>query len=442
MTCRIVAAVLLLVSVAAGDVLVLDDGEHVAGEVRRVREPARDGFVVSMGDGERFIDVRRVVRHVVGRDDLEPATRPGGTRDQQRLASLRRATERLDDPAVAVAKYQKFLEDALTPAVVAEASRERDEWQRRLDAGLVLHGTRWMTVTDRDADVAAAIERVNAARQAVADGQTDAIDLVGELLGHPTTDISGRYLLGVLALQRNELAPARQHFDAVRGVVPEHAPTLLNLGFIQSEIGRPELAAVFAADAAAAAPGVAATLDNLHELLALLDDEQRQARHALRAASLLEQHDPALQATRAAEGLKRWGSDWIDIETYNEFQAEKAILDAEFSELKQQYDAVIAEAEANARRIDSNRAFMTRLEQNSVRRDAAGNLVRIPLPASYYEAERETAELQRQQQELQDEARSLDRDGAAIRQKMPRPTLRGHLVSVGAEGVPVLLPDK
>ncbi|MEM7809197.1 MAG: hypothetical protein AAF561_13900, partial [Planctomycetota bacterium] len=109
---RILLATLLLAGVASGDVLVLDDGSNLAGEVERVREPGRDGYVVKADGKERFVRIERVVRHVVGRDTIDDAN-DAASLDAQRLASLRRVVQRLDDPAMAVAKYEEFLKTAL-----------------------------------------------------------------------------------------------------------------------------------------------------------------------------------------------------------------------------------------------------------------------------------------------------------------------------------------
>ncbi|MEM1011568.1 MAG: tetratricopeptide repeat protein [Planctomycetota bacterium] len=436
---RILLATLLLAGVTSGDVLVLDDGSNLAGEVERVREPGRDGYVVKADGKERFVPIERVVRHVVGRDTIDDAD-DAASLDAQRLASLRRVVQRLDDPAMAVAKYEEFLKTALLPDVVFEASRERDTWQRRVDQGLIRHGDAWLTPAERDADVQAALGRVDLARQAVAIEDAQARVLVESLLGHPTTDVSGRYLQGVLDLSAGQLASARQHFASVRDDVPDHAPTLLNLAFIQAELGRPERAAVFAADAAEAAPETRVTLDNLHELLAMLSADQLQQRHARRAVRLLDRYEPALRAIQAERGLSRWGSDWIDQATADQFAAERAELQAEFDTLKEQFDELVGDIDLNARRIADNERFLERIERNSVARDASGNLVRVPLPESYYDVQRENQQLQRDQARLRTEADALDQQGAALRAKMPQPTYRGRLFSVGAEGVPVILP--
>ena len=428
---------LCVASVAPADVLVLTSGEEVAGDVRRTIDRGRDGYLVTDADGnERFVRLDRVLRHVIGRDTVDPPTSaPGASEDAVRLESLRRATSGLEDIGLILSKYDDFLDNALDPAVVIAANADRRTWQRRLDEGFVKVGDDWLTPADRDARLATTLAQIDAARQAVEQDAVDADALVQDLLAEPLTQPAGAYLSGCLALRAGELSSARQHFERVRAIVPDHAPTLVNLAAVQARLDRPERATWFMAEAVEAAPDRRAVLDRAAELLHLLTGERD--RNAERLATAFERHDAVLRRQMEGEGLYRYGATWIDADRQRALEAERAGVEQEVAALKQQYDALAAEVRLIDREMSANAATMRQIEAQSTIRDPDGRLIRLPLPADHARLEAENRRLALDRQRLATEAGALEAEASQKRQAIEGGAYLGEVQPIGAEGVPV-----
>ncbi len=133
---------LLLVAVTAhADVINLTDGTKVEGKIQRTS----DGWTVTQKDGTVQIIAADKVASIEasrGGDDISVS--------QDRLASLRRVAEHLSDLQDIINRYKKFIEQAGDQSVVAEANKDLQMWQGRLDQGLVKLGDGWITADERD----------------------------------------------------------------------------------------------------------------------------------------------------------------------------------------------------------------------------------------------------------------------------------------------------
>ena len=125
-----------------------------------------------------------------------------------------------------------------------------------------------------------------------------------------------------------------------------------------------------------------------------------------------------------------------------ELEAIQKEIDAAVAVLREEYDDLGRDVQRIDDRIASNETYMRRLAANSVGRDAQGNLVQLPLPPEYYNAQRENEELARERQRLGAPAAQLDQAAARERAKMPRPPYTGRLTPINEDGVPVTLPPE
>ncbi len=436
---KILTAALLLslaASTATGDVLVLIDGEQIVGEVRREHRNGQDGYLVSIGNEQRFIRLDRVRRHVIGRDTVEaPEPLGDASEDAIRLESLRRATAGLTDIDLTLKKYDAFLDDAMDAAVVIAANADRRQWELRQVGGFVKVGDDWMTPADRQTLLAAALARIDDARQAVSQDAADALPLVESLLADPLTQPAGAYLSGVVALQAGQLSTARQQFERVRAVNPTHAPTLVNLAVIQTQLGRPERATWFMAEAIAAASDRRSVLDAAAELLNMLDEPRD--RNAEKLAAVFAEHDKTMQQQLKEQGLYRYGGIWIDAERRKAIEEEQAEVEAAVGELKSQYDTLAQEIRLIEREVSANEAAMRQIEIQSTVRDAEGRLIRLPLPAEFGRLQADNERLIVDRNQLVAQATQLENEAQQLRQAVDRGSFTGKMEPVGADGVPV-----
>ena len=436
------AALIATAGVAMGDVLVLLDGERVAGKVT----PASDaegnrGYRVALDDGiERWVDAALVEQVLIGASDDEGA----GDGASPRLASLRRSVQNTADLGAIIRKYEAFLRqaDAGTPDATAAAA-ELETWRGRLRDGHVRLGREWVSPAERDRRLASALGRLNEARLLVKAGDLqEAARLARELADEEASAAGGEYLLGVLAVGRDDIAAARGHFRNVHEREPTHVPTLVNLAALQANFGQPQRAMWFLVEAMQTSPGNEPVLNSALEALRLLEPDERDEKNAQRALALFEQQEADLAQAKAEAGLSRWGSTWIDAQGQAAIRAERARVEERVAALKADYDAVAADAQRLDDEIRRNVQSLRQMEQASFRRDADGNYVRLPLPQTYYDIDQLVRQQTAQRQRLGRQMDALDQQAALERANLPQPPFAGKLAFIGEDGVPVTLPPE
>ena len=420
---------------ALGDVVVRKDGTEVSGRV----EAGRGGYTVTPDDGP--------VAYVPASDvKTVRLTGGGGPLDEgqaaQRLASLRRAARALDDPADAVARYDRLVEQlAGQPAVRAEAEADRATWQDRGDRGLVKVGDAWVTPDER---AQLAINRLSTAAQVrdyLKQGRDDeAATLVDAALKQNPDDESALYLQGVILYRRGDLPQARRRFERVDEVAPGHAPTLNNLGVIllqQRQVGR-GLKAL--SDAIAAAPVTRELLDNVAEALHAIPDGARDDRPTKQLAAEFERQDAALAERLEGQGLKRWGATWVDADQEREIEAAQAKANDRIAALQRDFDLTqetIARIDAD---VDRSQRTLRSMQAATMYYDLDGRPQARALPPAYYDVKRDLDRLQRDRADQSARIDALRSAAAEARADLPVPPFTGELQIVGEDGVPIVLP--
>ncbi|MEL7239765.1 MAG: hypothetical protein AAGK78_12970, partial [Planctomycetota bacterium] len=215
----------------AGDVVVLQDDTRVTGTISRVDE----GFEITTPEGDvrfvRFADVKRIFAgDSADASSTQPDADDAPDDDEAvsgDLASLRRSVANIDDLDRIIRRYTQFVESHPNESAAAE---DLKLWQQRKADGFVKYRKRWLPVDERDDFVATVFELANFIRLAINAGDVDQAQArLIELERLDPTGPTAPYLRGVLALQDDRQSDARAAFQAVRRLLPEHVPTLINL---------------------------------------------------------------------------------------------------------------------------------------------------------------------------------------------------------------------
>lgn len=427
-----VATSLLLVAVALADVLVLTDGTRLEGTVRKTDS----GYSVTAADGT----VTNVKAEEVAAFHLR-GEGAGGAASDVRLQSLRRSVAHLADLRLIISKYEGFIAQNPDGPAAEQAREELEQWRDFLARGLVKHGGEWVTPAERDRRLRDAFLEVSDARLQIKGGELEkAQRTLQRLLDLDAEDISAQYLLGVLAMRQGEIARARASFDKVRDQEQDHAPTLVNLAVISIMQDRHARALTFLADAMEAAPGNREILDNVAEALNLLPQKESEGRQAEQVRQLFLSQDAALRQQMAERGLYRWGSTWVDRTQLEELQALERQIDEVVDRLRTEYTQLERDVANIDQKVEENKIFMQRLEANRTVIGEDGKMYVLPLPPTYYEAERDNRLLLAEREQKLAEMQVLEQRAAQERARYPTPPYRGKLTLIGEDGVPVRLP--
>ena len=432
-------AVALLAAPALADTLTRKDGTTLDGRLDKVA----GGWTVTPADGPPVF---------VASSDVKGVTLTGGGgpadagRARQRLASLRRAAGALDDPADAVARYDRLVDqlagdDPDVAAARAEAEADRAAWRARAEGGLVKVGDDWVTPDER---AQLAVNRLATAAQVrdyLKQGRDDAASqLLDAALRQNPDDESALYLQGVMLYRRGDLAQARRRFERVNEIAPNHAPTLNNLAAIALQQRQPARAAKTLLDAITAAPVNRQLLDNAAELLDALPERDRDDRPARLLADEFERQDALLADQLSAQGLRRWGGTWVGGDERREIDAARVAADERIAALQRDFDLTQELIVRIDQDLDRTRRTLESMRQQSAFVDADGAIRFRPLPAAYYDVERDLNRLQRDRADQAARIDALRAAAAEARDAYPRPRFEGTLQLVGEDGVPIVLP--
>ena len=372
-----------------------------------------------------------------------PATGPAGEPAvvSEKLQSLRRSVRFSRDVSRIIDRYRRFIEQNEGTALADEAAKDLAVWQDRLDRKLVKIGDDWVTPQARRDQQIAALRLADAARAALADGDTKAAraKLDATLAADPTS-ASAFYLLGVLAMADEDYPAARKQFDLVLEQIPDHAPTLNNVAVImyrQKQIGG---ALTFYDQCLAAAPQTRPLLDNVAEALAALPDDDRKSTQAQKLTKRFTQQDQLLQERLKAAGLFRWGATWVDQETFAKLQtAEKDVskrLDALAGDFRISSDRI----DEIAGEISTGEESMREIESHSYVRAPDGTYVRVPYPSAYYDIKQNLQQVRAEQRALKARLDALRAEAKKVQQDLPLPKYTGQQKMIGEAGVPFVLP--
>ncbi|HSV16195.1 MAG TPA: tetratricopeptide repeat protein [Tepidisphaeraceae bacterium] len=415
---------------SAADVLYLKDGTKIEGDIKH----SDNGWLVYR-NGKSTLVFPEQVKSI----ELSASPDAAPKAAAERLASLRRSVETLNDPRDVIARYQHFIEQVKDPAAVAEAKRDMASWQDRADQNMVKVGSKWILPGERAKLSDEAMGLAEQARQLMKQGRAkEAEPLLVEATADDPQNVSALYLTALLRYQQDQLPAARKALDAVAQLVPNHAPTLNNLGVVQWR-QRQYVAALISFDGAMlAAPVNKDILDNVASALQALPAEFRNSNVTQRVARRFQEQDRQLAEQMAQAGWHRVGTGWVTDKDYDELKKQEKetqdkldALAGEFDKAKQHLadlDTRIADTEEQINRIDAT---------SYVRDPASGTFLRIPYPDVYYRLQKDDARLK---QERQTEVAHMD-DMRETAKGLKQRQVIGKTVEVqrmiGPEGTPI-----
>lgn len=425
--CLLVA--LLATAHAAADVVHLTDGTSVEGTLKR----DSGGWTVTTAAGKTVFVPDERVWSIDKTGGVDPASADA------RLASLRRAMENITSPATAVERFAQFIQQNKGTDAAREAQKDLDTWKDRLARKLVRVGGEWVTPEQHREMVRGTLAQIEQARELIRQGRLrDADAVVGRVLEVDPDNVAGLYLRGVLSFKEGQLGTAKKHFEAVRKHLPDHGPTLNNMGVVLWQQKQPLAAVAYYDMAMAASPRNRIILDNVAEALNALRPADRDMQTAKRAAKRFIEQDTELQKELAQEGLHRWGATWVTAEKLAEIKAAQEKIKLKIEQLRQEYEKVrdrIAEIES---RIDANERTMRRMViDRTVVDSATGRALQLPLPGLYYDLRRENRRLE---DDRADQLARLDAFGEKVRaveQESPVPAYSGLHRLIEVEGTPL-----
>ena len=434
--CALLLAIGLAVCSARADTLRKTDGTTLEGTVYR----ADDGWrVVDEAGNETFVPADEVAGLSVGESSDEPA--PG--RLDVRLESLRNSVANIDNVSIIIEKYESFLEQNKGTPAADEAQKDLQRWLDVRDSGLIKFAGEWITPDERDRRLRETFLEIADARLMIKRGDLrGASAKLQEILRANPTNVSALYLQGVLEQSGGQLGQARSLFERVDKLLPDHAPTQINLAAVNLKQNRHARALGYLEGAMLAAPGNREILDNVAEALELLPEREAQSREGDVVRQLFLAQDASLRQQMSESGLYRWGSGWVTREESEQLEKARQEVEIQLAELDAAYRRIADDMEQMDQRLEQNAAFMQRMQAERTYIDDDGRIFQRPLPPIYFEVEREQQQLQAARQQAAARLKQIPAQVDQVKAQLPRPQFMGELTPIGEDGVPVLLPSE
>jgi tetratricopeptide (TPR) repeat protein len=410
------------------DAVILKNGTRIEGEVKRTDA----GWTVTSSNGKSTD---------VSADDVDTIEVGGGKPTSaaaaSNLASLRRSVEVLGSPAQVLERYRRFLDQNKGTPAVDDAKKDMAIWQDRLDRHLNKVGTQWVTPQQKSEMASQATDIARQAADLLKQGRTnEAEPLIQQALDADPQNTPALYLRGVMLFRQAQIVAARKAFEAVIAAIAEHAPSLNNLAVILWKQNQQMGAMKFYERGMLASPINKVVLDNVAEALAALPDDQRRNPLANRVYKLFTEQDAQLQEIMARTGWHRWGSTWVDQPTLDKLKVAEQAVDDKLAKIDDDMKAAkgkIADIDSS---IDGNNRAMTQLQASTLTRDAKGNLIQLPLPATYYSMQSDNEKLTADRAQQEANIQRLIEDKQKVRESMPVPQYTGIQRLIGADGAP------
>jgi Flp pilus assembly protein TadD len=425
----VVVALLFVVASVRADVVNLTDGTKVEGKIQKTS----DGWTVTQTDGTVVAvsaDKVASIQATRSAEDVSVA--------EDRLASLRRVADHLSDIPDIVSRYQKFIEQTGDQAVVAEANKDLQMWQGRLEQGLVKLGDRWITADERQRRRELAQSEAMPAADLITNYRYKEADkILQQALEDDPECAAALYLEGVMLYKQDQVSQARNAFEAASQLVPNHAPTLNNLAVIAWRQKSFVVAMNFYDQAMMSTPQAKEILDNVAEAINALPDANKKAPVALRGVELFAEQDALLQATAAQQGMYRWGATWVTAKQLQELKAAEAKVKQKLDDLQQQYDALQQKIGQIDSEMAANQREMDRLEASSTYIDLNGNVVHLPLPEVYFRMQRDNQKLADDKLNLRQQQDELKNRAKQAQQDIPVPKFTGTQRIIGVDAAPL-----
>lgn len=425
-------AMALLATTCFADTVQLTDGSRIEGTIKResggwaVTDSA--GKVTHVGDDR--------VQLIEKGSSLTPAQLA-----DQRLTSLRKTLDNLSDITAIIDRLNTFLAQHKGTPAAKEAEKDLAAWKDRQAKKLVKVAGQWVTPEQQAALVGKMVTMVDQARDLLKQGRMrDADAAITKLLAVDPNSPSALYLKGVLANRQDQAAEARKAFDRVRDLLPDHAPTLNNLGVILFKQRQYQGAVALFDMAMVAAPKSRTILDNMAEALNSLSPRDLNSTTVKRAIEHFKDQDKALAADMLKQGLYRWGSSWVNKDQEAELDKARAKIKDKLDALAAEYDKVRSRIDSIDDQIDANNREIERINRDRWVTDARGVSAQLPPPSIYYQLRRDNDSLKSEQSSLIDKLDQYKARARQIQQEMPFPQYTGAVKPIDVEGTPLVLP--
>jgi tetratricopeptide (TPR) repeat protein len=426
-------AVVILASPAWGDIVHLNDGSSISGDIKK----AADGWYVTDTHGK----ITHLSADVVRSIELAPRGDPKDVA-VSRLVSLRHSVEALGDLKQIIDRYQKFIDQNKEFPVADDARKDLATWKDRLAKGMVKVGGNWVTAEQRSTLQEKALLAADQARELLKQNKLREADAaVSKALEVDPTNVSALYLKGLIAYRQDQIPIARKAFEAVKDVMPDHGPALNNLAVILWRQNQQMAAIGVYVQAMQAMPVNRQLLNNVAEALNALTDDQRRGILGQKAIKIWSEQDAQLQQLMMTKGLYRWGATWVDKEQFDKLQvAEKEVkdkiakLEADFTDAQSKLNTIDAQKR-------QNQDAMRYMEQQRYMSDNTGRTVTYPLPPQYWDYDRANRRLDVQRKETVASLDAMRAKAQAVKQQLPVPKFTGVQLVMGVEGTPAITPS-
>jgi tetratricopeptide (TPR) repeat protein len=424
--------VLIAPATALADVVHLKDGSRLDGDVKK----GTAGYVVTLPGGKvELVPLDKV-------KSIELGAAPGSAdAAKEKLASLRRSVEYLDDPKKITERYQRFIEQNANTPVEVEARKDLAMWQERQARELVKFAGKWVTVEERAALQEKAFRQADAARKLLRAGKlAEADSTITQALAEDPQNAAAMYLRGLLQFRQELVVQARKSFETVNTIFPNHAPTLNNLGVVAVRQNQFVTAVNYYDQAMQASPKTREVLNNVAELLYNMPDEQRDTPVAQKVLRRFNEQDAALAGELEKQGLHRWGSTWVTTEQLDSLKDAERQAKDKLDALSAEFDAVKVRISNIDRDIAENDRSMRRMQNTSYVRDINGTIYQAPLPGTYYRMQDDNRKLSRERDEQFARLNKLREDAKAVNRDLPVPKYSGIQKMMDENFAPVQVP--
>lgn len=431
--CRALACVLALAgSSAPADVVHLKDGRTLEGDIAKTPE----GWRITTADGKSVSVATEQVK------SLEPKREPSADVAADRLASLRRSVQGMDDIGKILDRYDVFIRQYEKSPAANDARNDVTMWQDRRSQGMVKEGDKWLTPQERDALREQALAEAAKARDLMAQAKhREALAILDQALTVQPQNGALNYLRGVALFQQSQLVPSRKAFEAAHAALPNHGPTINNLAVVNWQTKQVPAALSLYDLAMQAAPSVRPIMDNVAEALYAVPEDLRATPTVKKVVKRFNEQDNLLASKLVKQNLYRWGSGWVTGEELDALQEQERRIKDKIRHLEDDFENVQDRIDKLNDQIRDTQRSMRELEIDSVRYDSMGRQIRIPPPRLYYDLGRELRDLQSERDEQTQKLGALRRKAQATQRELATPRYSGQQRLIGVEGAPLPPPQ-
>ena len=419
----------LLAAPAFGEVVHLNDGTTIEGELHRTSE----GWTISGADGKLTVVTPSQVKSIEFKKSGMSADSP-----DQRLASLRRAVANQSDISKVIERFRTFITQNPDTPAAKDAQQDLMQWQDRLDKGMVRAGDQWVSKQQLAELQAKSMQTAQVARALITAGKlADARPMIEKALAVSPQDPALLYLKGVIEYRQTQIVPARNDFQAVEAAVPEDGAVHNNVGVILWK-QRAQMPALNEFDKAMLARLQDQTiLDNVCEALHALPPEFKDKDLTKRVKQHFAEQDAALQKTMSTKGQYRWGSEWLDQKDYDKLQSQQKAVQDRIDSMQKDFDGLKAAMLKIDRDIANDQQVAQAMASQAIQTDPySGRTYSMPLPQRYYDLQKDIANLKSQRVLDQKQLEDLQKFAAQQKQLMPQEKFSGTFKAFDVDAMP------